>query len=115
MLAQSSSKNMKSFLKISLLILGVLFLCGKFFEYLDHRKEAQKDPFIHLSCRLAHEKKMTGNPCAMCFSRHEAEVQRKISNVLKKWERARGKAFSASSNQEIDEFLQILKNHKVLD
>ena len=106
---------MKSLLKVSLLILGVLFLCGKFFEYLDHRKQKQKDPFIHLSCRLTHEGKMSGNPCAMCRSRYEDEVQRKISNVLKKWERARGKAFLASSNEEIDEFLQILKNHKVLD
>ena len=94
--------------------MGALFVCGKFFEYIDHRRqEQQKDPWLHKGCKLAYIGKMEGNPCEMCISRYNAENQRIINAVLKKWERAKGKPFTISCDADLEEMIQILKNHGV--
>ena len=93
--------------------MGVLFVCGKFFEYLDHRKEKQKEPWLHYGCKLAYIKKMEGNPCEMCLSRYNAENQKILNNILKKWERAKGKAFTITCDADLQELLQIMDNHGI--
>lgn len=102
---------MKTFLKISLLAFGVLFVCGKLFEYLDHRN--QKDPWLHVGCKLAYVGKMGGKPCEVCLSRYNAKNQKILNDVLKKWERARGKPFTISCDEDLKEMIQIMKNHGI--
>lgn len=99
---------MKTILKITILILAVLFLVNTFSDYFIYKKYKKNDPFIHLSCRLAHEGRMGGSPCAKCRTNYDKEFQNQITDVIKKWKKARGD-FNLSTEEEVDEFLQIAK------
>ncbi len=104
---------MKSFLKMLFLLLVALFLYDSFFNYLEERKKKQKDPWLHIGCKMAYIGEMGGNACEMCVSRHKAENQRILKNILKKWKLARGKAFDMSSEADLKDMLQIMENHGI--
>ena len=104
---------MKSFLKILLLGLFALFLYDKFFQYIENRRQKQKDPFLHVGCKLAYKGEMGGNACDMCLQRWDAEKQRRVQNILKKWKRNRGKEFDATDHSQLEEMIQIMRNYKV--
>jgi hypothetical protein len=104
---------MKSFLKILLLGLFALFLYDKFFQYIENRREKQKDPFLHVGCKLAYKEEMGGNACDLCLKRWDVEKQRRVQNILKKWKRIRGKEFDATDHSQLEEMIQIMRNYKV--
>ena len=104
---------MKALLKTLLLILFVLFICGKFFDYIEREKQKQKDPFLHVGCKLAYKGEMGGGACELCLKRWEDEKQRRYGIILKKWKKVRGKEFDPTDRSQLEEMLQIMRNHKV--
>jgi len=104
---------MKALLKILILILFVLFICGKFFDYIEQQRQKQKDPFLHVGCKLAYKEEMGGSACDLCIKRWDVEKQRRVQNILKKWKRIRGKEFDATDHSQLEEMIQIMRNYKV--
>ena len=87
---------MKFILKL-LILIAVGYII---FDWTFYSNKNSKTPY-HFNCKLAHDGKMSGNPCAICEKKFISETNKRIRKLQKQYEMKLEKPFLEFTSEEI--------------